>query len=55
MTEPTPTPAENELLRAKDAARQPPAHVAGSEHLPDDTANVAIDDDGSSPNHYEGD
>lgn len=47
MTEPLPTPEENDLERAKDRAQVPPEIVPGSEDLPDDTrdGNAEPDDD----------
>lgn len=53
--EPELTLEELELVVAKDLAQRPPEPVPDAEGLPDDAKDGAVDDDGSSPNHYEGD
>ncbi len=51
-----PQPTEDDLLRddAKQAILTPPEPIADAAGLPDDVRDGHIDDDGSSPNHLEG-
>ena len=54
MTEPELTPEDLELGHAKDLALLPSEPVPGAEDLPTEVRDGNIADDGSSPNHYEG-
>jgi hypothetical protein len=56
VTEPTLTLEDIDLIEAKIRADVPPEHVPDAVGLPDDVRDGPVsDDDGSSPNHFEGD
>ena len=52
--EPEPTPEDVLRDEAKRLVATPPEPIADAAGLPDDVRNGYIDDDGSSPNHLEG-